>query len=160
MMQVNLRSGCMLTPCPATLLMLTVVARAAERVDVLVDDFSTLPSRLISSPVGAHTEYHYLPQAAPVGNWAVSTFSSQGESQRAWRVQHDGAEKVIAQTFTKKGERFWHPMLVAGDPLWADYAAMVCFAPSQPVGESASRFATTTIVVTISSVSKVAKHGC
>lgn len=34
---------------------------------------------------GVHIEYHYLPAAAPKGNWAVSCFKSDG-SQRAWRV--------------------------------------------------------------------------
>ena len=35
--------------------------------------------------VGAHTEYHYLPEAAPKGNWAASTFRSGIGTQRAWR---------------------------------------------------------------------------
>ena len=35
----------------------------------------------------------------------------------------------MAQTFTKKGEPYWHPMLVTGDPLWQDYTATVRFAP-------------------------------
>jgi hypothetical protein len=106
----------------------SAVARAEETVEVFEDDFTGLPSRLISSTVGAHTEYHYLPEAAGVGDWTVSTFSSRIESQRAWRVQSYRGEKVIAQRFTNK-ERFWHPMLVAGDALWQDYTTTVRFAP-------------------------------
>lgn len=116
------------------------VAFAAEPIVVLEDDFSALPSRLISSTVGAHTEYHYLPETAPVGNWVVSTFSWQVGSQRAWRVQRDDGQKVMAQTFTKKGEPFWHPMLVAGDPLWKNYCVTVRFSSQATSGRCGIAF--------------------
>ncbi|MFQ6035971.1 MAG: hypothetical protein ACE5NM_09020, partial [Sedimentisphaerales bacterium] len=59
----------------------------AEQLPVILleDDFSTLRTGLLTSAVGAHTEYHYLSEAAPKGKWAVSTFKSYG-SQRAWRL--------------------------------------------------------------------------
>lgn len=126
--------------CSMVLLATALISSAAEPTVVLDDDFSQLPSRLISSPVGAHTEYHYLPEAAPVGNWAVSTFASRGESQRAWRVQSDRGEKVMAQTYTKKGEPYWHPMLVAGDPLWQNYTVTVRFAPQSDNGRCGIAF--------------------
>ena len=34
---------------------------------LLRDDFSKLDTGLFSAPVGAHTEYHYLPEAAAKG---------------------------------------------------------------------------------------------
>ena len=45
------------------------VVYAADDVILLDDDFSTYRSGLFSSTVGAHTEYHYLPEAARKGNW-------------------------------------------------------------------------------------------
>lgn len=126
--------------CSMVLSATALISSAAEPTVVFDDDFGQLPSRLISSPVGAHTEYHYLPEAAPVGNWAVSTFASRGESQRAWRVQGDRGEKIVAQTYTKKGEPYWHPMLVAGDPLWQDYTVTVRFAPQSENGRCGIAF--------------------
>lgn len=126
--------------CSLVLVVASLTSSAAEPVAILDDDFSELPSQLISSPVGAHTEYHYLQEAAPIGNWAVSTFSWRDESQRAWRVQSDRGEKVMAQTYTKKGEPYWHPMLVAGDPLWQDYTVNIRFAPQSDNGRCGIAF--------------------
>ena len=86
---------------------------------LLDDDFGKLEPGLFSAPVGAHTEYHFLPEAAPRGGWTVACFSSDG-SQRAWHVQQDGDRRVMAQTFDTSKRKF-HPLLVAGDPLWTDY---------------------------------------
>jgi len=65
-----------------------------ERV-LLEDDFSTLPPGMFSSGViGAHAEYHYIPQTSPKGNWVVSCFRSNG-SQRAWRVIRERTRTTI-----------------------------------------------------------------
>jgi hypothetical protein len=82
---------------------------------------------LFSAPVGAHTEYHFLPEAAPRGGWTVACFRPDG-SQRAWQVQQDGNWRVMAQTFDKP-QRNFHPLLVAGDPLWTAYLLTVRFEP-------------------------------
>ena len=110
---------------------LAAVCRLAAADEVLwQDDFSGLRSGLIGSVVGARTEYHYLPEAAPRGGWAVSCFASDVHSQRAWRVVRDGDVPTIAQVWTnKKMYRYMHPMVVAGDALWKDYTLSVRFAP-------------------------------
>lgn len=91
---------------------------AGGDVVLLDDDFGKLEPGLFSAPVGAHTEYHFLPEAAPRGGWTVACFSSDG-SQRAWHVQQEGDRRVMAQTFDTSKQKF-HPLLVAGDPPWTD----------------------------------------
>ena len=41
---------------------------------LFTDDFNNLPRGPIGSDVGAHTEYHFLHEAKPKGQWAISTF--------------------------------------------------------------------------------------
>lgn len=133
--------------CGLLLLMVAVAPRGAadasanqnqdcERAVLLEDDFSRLRPGLFSSVVGAHTEYHYLPEAAPKGNWAVSTFTSRIASQRAWRVYRDGDESVMVQAYDNSRTKHTHPMIVAGDPLWSDYTVRVRFAPESDSGRS------------------------
>ena len=95
---------------------------------LLEDDFSNLPSGIISSSEGAHTEYHFLPELIPRGNWQVASFYHDKESTRAWQVFTHQGKKVMAQTvhYTKK---FTHQMLVAGDSLWRNYQISLRFAP-------------------------------
>ena len=102
---------------------------------LLEDDFSLLQVSLFSAPVGAHTEYHYLPEAAPKGNWTVACFSSEGGSQRAWQVEAADGKHVMVQTFNNT-KRHTHPILVAGDPLWTDYTVRVQFSPQSTQGQS------------------------
>jgi rhamnogalacturonan endolyase len=104
------------------------VVAAGDGTPLLDDDFSGYRAGLFSSVVGAHTEYHYLPEAAPKGNWAVSTFRSSVPSQRAWRIVEARGEAAMVQTYNNK-YNFYHPMLVAGDPAWRDYRMTVQFAP-------------------------------
>ena len=55
------------------------------------DNFSQLAIGAFSTHVGAHTEYHYLAEAAPRGNWTVAAFLSGKAAGQAWQVQqHDG----------------------------------------------------------------------
>jgi hypothetical protein len=101
---------------------------------LLDDDFSGLRTGLIMNAVGAHTEYHYLPQASQRGNWAVSAFKSYG-SQRAWRVIEENSERVMLQSYDNK-LKYTHPTLIAGDPLWRDYRITADFAPTSGKGQS------------------------
>ncbi len=83
-----------------------------------------------SAPVGAHTEYHYLPEAAPKGNWVVSSFASgdalgKSLAGKAGRNQSN----VMCQTFLNKSQRWTHPMIITGDSLWKDYSLTVKFRP-------------------------------
>jgi rhamnogalacturonan endolyase len=108
---------------------------AQRDVVLLEDDFEQYRAGLFFPNVGAHTEYHYLPEAGPKGNWAVSTFRSEVASQRAWRVIREDGVAIMAQMYKNKW-RHCHPMLVAGDPLWNDYVLEVRFAPQSDEGQS------------------------
>jgi rhamnogalacturonan endolyase len=108
---------------------------AEELVTLLEDDFSQCRPGLFSSVVGAQTEYHYLPEAAAKGNWAVSTFHFSTGSQRAWRVVAAAGAPAMWQSYTNQ-ERYWHPTLVAGDPLWDNYRVEAEFTPQSAAGQS------------------------
>ncbi len=107
---------------------LPVLVHAEESVALLNDDFSSYRAGLFSSVVGAHTEYHYLPEAAAKGNWAVSAFRSSVDSQRAWQIVHFDNEPAMAQTYRNKFKHY-HPMIVSGDPAWRNYTCTVRFVP-------------------------------
>ena len=101
------------------------------------DDFSGLPpGMLCSEAAGALAEYHYLTATAPKGSWAISTFRSDPDSQRAWRVLVEKGWPVMQQAWTAPVEdrAYTHPMLVAGDPLWSDYVVETSFAPETDDG--------------------------
>jgi hypothetical protein len=102
--------------------------------ELLKDDFRGLRFGLIFDVVGAHTEYHYLREAAPQGNWAVSAFKSDG-SQRAWRLIEEDGTRAMLQSHDNR-ETFTHPLLVAGDPLWQNYRVNVDFAPASDKAQS------------------------
>ena len=84
---------------------------------LLEDDFSDLEVGMFSVSVGAHTEYHYLPEAAPKGNWAVACFGTGRDAGRAWHVQDRDGARVMAQTIDNPWTHT-HPMLATGDFLW------------------------------------------
>lgn len=99
-----------------------------EEVTLLKDDFSQLPSGLISSDGGAHTEYHFTRELHPFGAWQIASFYHDQNSYRAWKAMSYAGEKVIAQT-TDYQRDFTHPMLVAGDSLWENYSVDLRFVP-------------------------------
>lgn len=100
----------------------------SESLILLHEDFSAYPAGLFSSEVGAHTEYHYLPEAAPKGNWAVTTFRSSVPSQRAWRIVEDRGQPAMLQAY-KNSFGHYHPMLVTGDIAWRDYTVETSVTP-------------------------------
>ncbi len=105
---------------------------------LLEDDFSGLKSGMFSSGVvGAHAEYHYIPEVAPRGNWVVSCFRSNG-SQRAWRVLREDGVSVMYQSYrSSESERqYTHPIIIAGDTLWQDYTVTVRFTPESDEGQA------------------------
>ena len=95
----NVLSGCQQTPDRFT-------------VTLLSEDFSTIRRGPYSVEVGAHTEYHYLHEAAPRSQWAVSTFTWEPEFQRAWRVQQEGDDRQMIQTLKNLPDKHAHPMLI------------------------------------------------
>jgi len=89
---------------------------------LLYDDYRGLKRGSLSTDLGAHTEYHFLPEAAPKGNWAVS-------NDRGWWSVHgvDGG-RFIYQSKTDQ-INYSHPMVIAGDEFWEDYKFAVRFVP-------------------------------
>ena len=116
---------------------------AEESIILLDEDFSGLPPGMFSAGVvGAHAEYHYLPQTAPKGHWLVSCFTTRSGSQRAWRVIRTEDQSMMHQTFVNNS-RHSHPMLassVPGDEFWRDYTVSVRFAPESDRGQSGLAF--------------------
>jgi len=116
-----------------------VVVAASEKAVVLSDDFSTYSTGIWLGAVGAEAEYHYLPQTSPVGNWCVSTYRSEPESQRAWRIEDWDGHRVLAMEFENKWKDM-HPIVVAGDPLWRDYTVDSTWSPLVDKGQSGILF--------------------
>jgi rhamnogalacturonan endolyase len=113
------------------------VMLAGENNILLEDDFRGLKAGMFSPGViGAHGEYHYLPEVAPQGNWVVSCYKSF-ESQRAWRVIEEKDERIMYQTYTPEEDEkaFTHNIVIAGDDLWKDYTLEVIFAPDENTGD-------------------------
>ena len=121
--------GCLLS------LLVCAVSTKGDEVVLLQDDFSGLKSGMFSQVLGAHTEYHYVPEAVPRGNWAISCFGTGIPPQRAWRVWRADGKAAMIQSFDNP-RRYTHPMIVAGDELWADYAVTVTFAPQADRAQS------------------------
>src|SRR5688500_18177896 len=96
---------------------------------LLFDDFSSIRRGPYSVDVGAHTEYHYLHEAAPRSQWAVSTFTWESGFQRAWHVRQEGDDRQLVQVFKNLPDNHTHPMVVAGEQDWGDYFTKVEFTP-------------------------------
>jgi rhamnogalacturonan endolyase len=89
---------------------------------LLYDDYRGLKRGSLSTDLGAYTEYHYLPEAAPKGNWAVS-------NDRGWWAVHEAdGERFIYQS-RMDDINYSHPMIITGDQFWKDYKFAVCFVP-------------------------------
>ncbi len=100
------------------------------------DDFSELKPGQFSTIVGAHTEYHYLQDAAPDGPWSVTSFRSDISSQLAWKVFQVNEKAVLAQTFDNRKTRHAHPMVIAGNEAWKNYTLRVKWAPQSTRAQS------------------------
>jgi hypothetical protein len=97
---------------------------------LLAEDFSGFEIGMFSADVGPHTEYHYLPEAAPRRGWAVACFTTR-QGGTAWHVVEENGRRAMRQTFDNQGGRaaHSHPMISAGDFLWGDYTMTARFCP-------------------------------
>ena len=93
-----------------------------QQVLLFYDDFRGLTRGSLSTDLGAHTEYHYLPEAAPKGKWAVS-------NDRGWWSIHEVNGKRFIYQKKIDEAKYTHPMIIAGDEFWEDYNLSVCFIP-------------------------------
>ncbi|MCC6796027.1 MAG: hypothetical protein IT366_12990 [Candidatus Hydrogenedentes bacterium] len=118
--------------CVCLLFTLTLAVFGEETV-LLEDSFSSYPAGPLLGVVGAHAEYHYLPETTPRGPWAVSTFRSDSESQLAWRaIRVDGKPALAMMTPNKM--KHTHPMVVAGDEAWRHYTFAASVVPMEGEG--------------------------
>jgi rhamnogalacturonan endolyase len=109
--------------------------------EVLLDEhFNDLPLGMFSpGAIGAHAEYHYMTETAPNGNWVVSCFRSNPESQRAWRVIQENGDGMMYQVYRER-TKHTHPMIVTGSEYWQDYTVTVRFAPESDDKQSGFAF--------------------
>ena len=99
-------------------LVITSCVRPEKDIILLYDDYQSLHRGPLGSGYGAHTEYHYYPEASPKGNWAVSTF--RYNLAPSWYVRKMNDQRVIYQKGMNT-DLHWHPMIIAGNNLWKDF---------------------------------------
>ncbi|MDZ4860340.1 MAG: hypothetical protein SGI88_15290 [Candidatus Hydrogenedentes bacterium] len=113
----------------------SVVQSPLADVVLLENSFDSYPAGPILGVVGAHAEYHYLPESTPRGAWAVSTYRSDAATQLAWRAIRVEGKSALLMASENKFEHT-HPIVVAGEPLWRDYTFDVTFVPTEGKGQS------------------------
>lgn len=106
------------------IIFLASIALSAQSIDriLLEEDFSKIKSGPLSNNVGAHTEYHYLPEAAPRCNWIVSN------DRGWWSIRKTERGSYLYQSEYDK-ELYAHPTIITGDEFWRDYKITAKFQP-------------------------------
>jgi hypothetical protein len=100
--------------------------RSGKNSILLADDFRFLPRGPLGSELGAETEYHFLHQARPRGNWSISTF--RYNLSASWSVRETGGKRFLYQDGVNPDDH-WHPMIIAGSLFWTDYRLNTKFSP-------------------------------
>src|SRR4030065_188310 len=78
---------------------------------LLVNSIDNLPLGPVLVDIGAHTEYHFLPEAVPKGDWTITTF--RHNLPPSWYVRTIDNRKALFQKEYNK-DKHWHPMIIAG----------------------------------------------
>ena len=94
---------------------------------LLNENWADLEPGMFSANVGPHTEYHFLPEAAPRHGWAVACFGMRPAGGE-WRVADRDGRRAMEQTHTSEWPHT-HPMVTAGDTDWRDVRVTVTFRP-------------------------------
>lgn len=95
---------------------------------LLNEDFSGLNTGPLAYDVGAHTEYHFLPEASPKCRWEVSTF--RYNLPPSWEIRKMNDRQVLVQK-SQNPNSHWHPMVITGSPFWTDYTINFRFTPEK-----------------------------
>jgi hypothetical protein len=106
-------------------LLLILLLSSCSNIDQQIlfhEDFSVTEPGPLSVHMGAHTEYHYLPETAPKGNWTVSNYRGW------WDIREEEGERYIYQKSVDK-EKYTHPMVIAGSEFWMNYNVSASFIP-------------------------------
>ncbi len=103
------------------LIFLSVAAQAQFRT-IFRDEFEKIPVGMFSTDVGPKTEYHFIPEAAPKGNWAVSCFNWGNGWGQAWEViEQPNGKRAMRQNYRNNKVSHTHPMVMAGNANWQNY---------------------------------------
>lgn len=84
------------------------------------DDFNNTRRGPYSVDIGAHTEYHYLHEAAPKGKWEVSCFTWHRMLPWSIRANAEGENQMVSDVLNDYSAHS-HPMLCSGNRFWGDY---------------------------------------
>jgi rhamnogalacturonan endolyase len=107
-------------------LALTSCIRMQREIVLLDDNYQSMQRGPLVTDYGARTEYHFFPEAAPKGNWAVSTF--RYNLPPSWYIRETDGQRVMYQKGVNP-DLHWHPMVIAGNELWKDYTIRISFLP-------------------------------
>lgn len=113
-------------------LTLSSCQQKAEKV-LLNEDFSEILTGPLAYDVGAHTEYHYLPEASPRCQWVVSTF--RYNLPPSWEIRNTGDQHILVQESQNPNEH-WHPMVITGSPFWTDYTIQFQYTPESTMSRN------------------------
>lgn len=124
------RKGLALTLCVLVVLVLLSAAAALQQRDtstvVLAEEtFEDLPMGFFSLPVTPLYEYHYVRPERRRGRWEDAVIMGGTPGARYWLVDAENDRFMEHNRFMEQtiwNARKWSsPMLVTGDPEWADY---------------------------------------
>jgi len=101
-------------------LFIIVSGCSVKQETLFLDDFNTTKQGPYSIAVGAHTEYHYLHEAAPKGKWEVSTFTWHTMLPWSVRANSEGDNQMVCDLVNTLTSHT-HPLLCAGNRFWGDY---------------------------------------
>lgn len=123
--------------CLAAMLAISCGTQNKNAELLLQDDFESLPRGPMVGDVGAHTEYHFLHEAKPTGNWAVSTF--RYNLPPSWYVRDFNGDRSLFQKEVNRNSH-WHPMVAAGSEFWNDYRVELELTPFDTVKRIGAAF--------------------
>jgi rhamnogalacturonan endolyase len=111
------------------LLALVAWSSPSGAAELFRDDFSGFPPGWLTRPVGqlngAIQEYHYLPhRGVPLGPWANAICHLD-----AWAVGEEDGHAYLEQHTVNDQSRLMNPIVLTGDPEWADYAVEASVRP-------------------------------
>lgn len=96
-------------------------APAEQPVVLAKETFEDLPLGFFSSGATPLHEYHYVPNPRFRGRWEDAVIMSGRD--RYWLVAEEDGNQFMEQTIWNENGRKWtSPMVITGDPEWADYA--------------------------------------
>ncbi len=111
-----------LSACSALFLVLSLPAQKASTTVLANETFQDLPTGFFSNPTTPLYEYHYVKTDRNRGRWEDAVILGGTWGARYWLVDEENGNRFIEQTIWNEKTREWaSPMVVTGDPEWADY---------------------------------------